>query len=127
MHPRAEILFPAHLIPELRNLRGPKWAKLVDRVSALPEDHPDSLAFSLLMIRLNGCLRCSAGSYKFMRGCALCSRQNVLQFKGTDEDLLTMYRKAQEDLQYALDHGTSLLQEEPEGTDLEEPNEEITE
>ena len=51
--PKAEILFPPKLIPQLRDLRGDEWRQLIDRVAKLPETHPDSMAFSLLMIRLD--------------------------------------------------------------------------
>ncbi|MCX7852836.1 MAG: hypothetical protein N2383_08635 [Caldilineales bacterium] len=98
MYPKAEILFPVTLIPRLRNLKGPGWAALVERISPLPEMHPDKLAFCLLMIRLDGCLKCYSGSYKFMRGCEACAVQSVMQFKGSDEDLLQMYAQAQRDL-----------------------------
>jgi hypothetical protein len=98
MYPKAELLFPPRLIPSLRDLRGPVWAELVTRVAALPETDPDSLAFSLMMIRLDGCVKCHEGSFKYMRGCALCATQTVMQFKGADEDLVVMYEKARRDI-----------------------------
>lgn len=98
MYPKAEILFPSPLIPRLRDLKGPRWAELVDRVAALPETHNDNLAFCLLMIRLDGCLKCYSGSYKFMRGCEACAIQSVMQFKGGEEDMLKMYAQAQKDI-----------------------------
>ena len=72
MYPKAEILFPPKLILSLKELRGPEWAELVTLVARLPETHPDALAFCHMMIELDGCLNCYAGSYKFMRGCQLC-------------------------------------------------------
>ncbi len=96
--PKAEIIFPPKLIPHLRDLRGDEWRALVDRVAPLPEMHPDSLAFSLLMIRLDGCLKCYAGSYKFMRGCQLCAVQTITQYKGSDSQLLREYQRAQGDI-----------------------------
>lgn len=102
MYPKAEILFPPKLIPSLKDLRGPQWADLVAQVSPLPETHPDVLAFCLLMIELDGCLNCYAGSYKFMRGCAACAKQTVIQFKGTDAELLKMYKSAQKEIQTYL-------------------------
>ena len=47
----AEMIFPARVIPTLRNLRGQDWQQLVQQVMDLPEDAPDALAFSLMMIR----------------------------------------------------------------------------
>jgi len=113
MYPKAEILFPYTLIPNLRNLREEGWAKLVDRVSKLPETHPDTLAFCLLMIRLSGCLKCYSGSYKFMRGCEACASQSVTQFKGEDADLLALYERAQRDIQNYLDGKGPPPEEEP--------------
>jgi hypothetical protein len=98
MYPKAELLFPPRLIASLRNLRGPEWAALVDRVAKLPETEPDSLAFALMMIRLDGCVKCHEGSFKYMRGCQLCASQTVTQFKGSDTDLANMYRKARGDI-----------------------------
>lgn len=98
MYPKAELLFPPRLIPSLRDLRGPEWAALVARVAKLSETHPDSLAFSLMMIRLGGCVKCHEGSFKYMRGCQLCATQTIMQYKGTDTDLLLAYEKAQHDI-----------------------------
>ncbi len=92
MHnPKAEILFPHSLIPTLRDLRGPVWARLVDRATAVEESHPDSLAFILMMIELGGCLPCNSKSYKFLEGCQVCSARTVRCFKGSDEELVCLF------------------------------------
>ena len=36
----AEMLFPARVIPQLEDLRGEPWRKLVTEVAALPETDP---------------------------------------------------------------------------------------
>ncbi len=105
MHAKAELLFPAHLIRALRDLRGDEWHALVERVAALPETHPDSLAFVLMMIELDGCLKCNSNNYKFLRGCFLCATQTVQSFKGSDQELFDMYRRAQDDLNLYLQQG----------------------
>jgi hypothetical protein len=105
IHSKAELLFPAHLIPSLRELRGEEWQELVDRVAALPETHPDSLAFVLMMIELDGCLKCNSNNYKFLRGCFLCATQTVQSFKGTDTDLLELYARAKKELAQNLQQG----------------------
>lgn len=105
VHAKAELLFPAHLISSLRDLRGDEWRTLVDRVAALPERDPDSLAFVLMMIELDGCLRCNSNNYKFLRGCFLCATQTVQSFKGSDEDLLMLYYRAQRVIAKQLEHG----------------------
>jgi len=88
------LLFTPKLIPHLRDLRGDEWAKLVDRLSHLPETHPDALAFSLMMIDLGNCLNCEMDSYRAQRGCALCARQSIVNFKGSDNKLLSLYEQA---------------------------------
>ena len=40
MYPKAELIFPPRLISSLRDLRGPDWAALVERVAKLPETDP---------------------------------------------------------------------------------------
>ncbi len=93
-----ELLFPAYVIPKLKDLRGPEWRRLVERVAKLPEEHPESLAFSLMMIRLDGCVNCETDSFKAMRGCALCAMQNIRRFKGTDRDLIKLYQNARDEI-----------------------------
>ena len=39
---KAELLFPAHLISSLRDLRGEEWRALVDRVATLPINRQSS-------------------------------------------------------------------------------------
>ena len=98
MYYRTEMMFPPRAIPKLRDLRGKEWQKLVDKVSTSPDMHPGKLAFMLMMIRLDSCLRCDADSYRAMRGCDLCARQMVRRFKGTDEGLLEMFERARKDV-----------------------------
>jgi len=98
MYYETEMIFPPRVISKLRDLRGKEWQKLVDRVSTLPEMHADKLAFMLMMIRLNGCLKCDADSYRAMRGCELCARQTIRRFKGLDKDLLKQFELAQKDV-----------------------------
>jgi hypothetical protein len=98
MHAGSELLFPPYAIGPLKGLRGRKWDELVQRVENLPETHPDSLAFSLMMIRLDGCLTCETDSYKAMRGCVQCAIQTIRRFKESDEELLKLYEEAQEEV-----------------------------
>ncbi len=105
MYPTAEILFPLHLLPHLKDLRGPEWRELVTRVASLPETHPDALAFALMMVRLNECLRCHRESYRYQQGCLACSTHTIIYFKGTDQDLLKLYRRAQRDIRRYIRQG----------------------
>jgi hypothetical protein len=94
MYAKNELLFPTYVIPLLRSLRGEEWRRLVDRVVSLPETHPERLAFSLMMIHLDGCMECETDSYRAMRGCAMCATQTLRRFKGSEGELLKAYREA---------------------------------
>jgi len=102
MYAENELLFPPHVIPHLRQARGETWQELVDRISVLPDDDPQSLAFSLMMVRLNGCLNCETDSFRAMRGCAPCALQMLHRHKGQDGTLLARYRKSQDDVEAYL-------------------------
>ncbi|HFD39118.1 MAG TPA: hypothetical protein ENJ31_04630 [Anaerolineae bacterium] len=97
--PRTELLFPPRLIPDLKDLRGREWRKLIEYLTPLPETHPDTLAFCLMMIRLNACLGCVSGSYRFMRGCEICSQQTIARYQGSDEELIKLFSWAKRDLE----------------------------
>ncbi len=87
MYPDSEILFLPRCIEQLADLRGPKWQDLVRRVSDLPHNHEDVLAFSLMMIRLGSCLTCDLDSYRASR-CCTCARRTISGYKEDDSSLL---------------------------------------
>jgi hypothetical protein len=111
---RTELLFPPHLIPDLADLRGKEWRQLVEHVASQPETHPDTLAFCLMMIRLNACLGCVSGSYRFMRGCELCSQQTISRYQGTDEELIELFHQARNDLERYAEGQIELTADTPE-------------
>jgi hypothetical protein len=94
----------------LRQVRGDLFAALIERVISLPEDHPETLAFSLMMIRLDGCMACETDSYRAMRGCTPCARQSLRRFKGSDADLLARYEEALEDVRAYLESRPELIE-----------------
>jgi len=94
----AEMLFPARVIALLRSLRGQEWQQLVDDILAKPHGSVEEQAFSLMMIRLDGCLTCHADSYRAMRGCTLCAQQSIARFKGSDSELIAIYEDAKADI-----------------------------
>jgi hypothetical protein len=105
MYADNELLFPTHVIPTLRHARGERWRALVEQITPLPEDHPERLAFSLMMIRLDSCLTCETDSYRAMRGCKACARQMLRRFKGSDDELIEVFAEAYEDVQTFLTGG----------------------
>lgn len=103
----SEILFPSRVIPELREMRGKAWQKLVDKVSGQEPTELDHLAFVLLMVRLDGCTSCNADSFRAMRGCTHCAVQNVRRYRESDEELIEMYNQARQDLEQTFENGTN--------------------
>ena len=91
MYTDNEILFPHYAIPALRNTRGPAWSQLIDRLAGKDETSIEVIALMALMIELNGCLACETDSYRAMRGCASCAKQTLRRFKGSDDELISMY------------------------------------
>jgi hypothetical protein len=94
MYTANELMFPPQAIPELRGMRGPEWRSLVDRVATLPETHEETLAFMLMMIRLNGCIECETDSYRAMKGCDACAIQTLRRYKGPDSDLIKLFHQS---------------------------------
>lgn len=93
-----EILFPMRVAPFLRDLRGEVWQQLVEGVTCEPEASLNQLAFSLLIVRLSGCLSCHTDSYRAMRGCTVCAMQVIKRFKGEDRELCALFTQAQNDV-----------------------------
>ena len=91
---RAEILFPHKSVTTLTSVRNGKWRELVKRVSGLPEDHPESLAFSLMMIKQCDCLDCNPERYKALMGCSACAKRTIGAYKGSDDGLVKQFQKA---------------------------------
>ena len=97
-----EILFPMRATPQLRDLRGGEWGKLVEDICASPHDSISCLAFNLLIIRLSSCLSCHTYSYRAMRGCTSCAVLAVKRYIGTDEELLSLYQESLHEIQSHL-------------------------
>jgi hypothetical protein len=94
MYAENDILFPYHAIAALRRVRGEAFSALVERVLSRPETHEDTIAFMLMMVRLNGCMACETDSYRAMRGCVACAQQTLKRFKGEDSDLIELFERA---------------------------------
>src|SRR5258708_4387990 len=105
------MLFPSRVIPSLRNLRGSEWRSFVERISARPESDPDVLAFSLMMIRLNGCMTCTSDSYRALKGCTQCAQNAIARFKGTDSELIERWRAARTEVVAYISSGHALAEE----------------
>jgi len=103
-----DLLFTPCLIFQLRDLRGEAWAKLIDYLADLPDTHPDALSFAMMMIHLGGCLSCEMDNYRAQRGCLACSRQTILSFKGSENQLINRYEKARQTVYQQLSDQSDL-------------------
>jgi hypothetical protein len=114
-HGDTEILFPMRVAPALRDLRGEVWARLVRRAAAAPDASLDALAFSLMLIRLSGCLTCHTDSYRAMRGCTACATLTVKRFRGDDNELVALFERARVDVMNYMKQGDENLESPAEG------------
>ena len=103
MYPDSEILFPPRCIQQLRDLRGPKWQHLIERIAFLAHNHEEVLAFGLMMIKLGSCLTCDLDSYRASLGCCTCARRTIGGFKGDDTSLIELFEQSLADIQAYTD------------------------
>lgn len=108
-NPDTNLLFPMRVIPSLGDLRGEAWQQLVARVADKREEDEEKIAFSALIIKIAGCVGCSADSFRALRGCTQCASLVVKRYKGTDEDLLQSYQDSRREVSNALEKRRSNL------------------
>jgi hypothetical protein len=89
-----ELLYPMRVTPSLRNIRDEKWSDLIDRVVSKESSTNEQLAFTLMMVKLDGCVNCNTDSFRAMRGCTQCAKQNIKRFRGNDNELFDQYEQA---------------------------------
>lgn len=109
---RTELLYAHWATRLLQNARGPKWKKLVQDVQALPETHPDALAFQLMMVRLNSCVTCDARKYVEKGGCARCSNTTLNFSRESEEALLARFRAARKEINQVLKQDRQVAEEQ---------------
>ena len=100
--PDTELLFPLRVTAALRGLRGEGWARLCDRVSDPETPQAEKIAFTLMMVRLGGCVSCNADSFRAMKGCSICARQTVRRIRGSDEELIEQHRQLVKEVELFL-------------------------
>lgn len=102
MYRNNELMFPHSAVPALKGVRNGAWLELTEHIETLDEADEESLAFTLMMVRLCGCLNCQPGSYRLSLGCGTCASRVVASFKGSDAALLRRFRKAREEVEAFL-------------------------
>lgn len=94
MESATELLFPHRCVFSLKGLGGPEWDNLIDCVAKLQDTNEESLALTLMVIRLARCIDCQAGSYRASLGCVTCARRAVRNGGGTSANLMRRYKRA---------------------------------
>lgn len=102
MYPQSEILFPHRAIRPLSRERGADWQELVNQVASQRDGNEDTLAFSLMMIRLCDCLNCDQSSYKASLGCITCAQRVVGAQKGSDLKLRQTFEQTRREIRQRL-------------------------
>ncbi len=102
MYPKSEILFPHRAIQPLGLERGADWQELVDQVASQRDGNEDTLAFSLMMIRLCDCLNCDQSCYKASLGCVTCARRVVGSQKASDLMLRQTFEQTRQEIRQRL-------------------------
>jgi hypothetical protein len=97
-----ELLFPLRVVPSLDEIRGVEWQALLDRVSAPNAPIADQVGFVLLMVRMAGCVGCNADSFRAMKGCTQCARQNIKRHRGTDQELIDLFEQTRKEAEIFL-------------------------
>jgi hypothetical protein len=97
-----EWMFPVSATPLIREARGDEWRELTEYVESLDEEHEDSLAFTLMMVKICGCLSCQPGGYKLSLGCSTCAFRASANLKGSDNQVLRRYQAAREEVRTFL-------------------------
>jgi hypothetical protein len=97
-----ELLFPLRVVSSLGGIRGAEWQELLDRVSAPEATLADQVGFVLLMVRMDGCVGCNADSFRAMKGCTQCARQNIKRHRGTDRDLVELFEATRKEAEIFL-------------------------
>jgi len=97
-----ELLYPMRVTPTLKNVRDEKWSALIDHVISKDAPIKDQLAFTLMMVKLDGCVNCNTDSFRAMRGCTQCAKQNIKRFRGDENELFDQYNQAKNDVEKYL-------------------------
>jgi hypothetical protein len=86
-----ETLYPFRVTPLLKSYRSKIWKDIIDQVVDKQASDIDQIGFSMMMVKLGGCITCSADSFRAMKGCTHCATQTVRRFRGTDEELKELF------------------------------------
>ena len=98
-----ELLFPLRIVPVLASMRGQEWQDLLEQVVAPQASLAEQMGFVLMMVRMDGCVGCNADSFRAMKGCTLCARQNIKRFRGSDKELVELFKQTCKEVEMYLE------------------------
>ncbi len=98
-NPDTDILFPPRAIHLLAEERGQVWQSLVQAVETAGPNSLDQTAFILVMARMSACATCNSDSFRAINGCAVCARQSLKRFHGTDQELAELFEAAKDEVE----------------------------
>lgn len=97
-HTGSFAIFPSISLFKLSRMHGRRWMRLVNRVSELPETHPEHMAYTYLMRRLGHQLGTDS-NVCVVPGCANCAVEILERYQGNERDLLVEYNNALSEVQ----------------------------
>ncbi len=98
-NPDTDLIFPPRAIHALAEDRAQAWQELVRSIEASEPESLDMTAFILVMARMSSCATCNSDSFRALNGCAVCARQSLKRFRGSDEDLLELFQAARDEVE----------------------------
>ncbi|MFZ4827619.1 MAG: hypothetical protein ACOYLB_09685 [Phototrophicaceae bacterium] len=113
MYTSNELFFPFSIIPNLKNAYTDEWQTLIKKLEQLPEDHPDVLAFILMMSKINGCVSCETDSFRAMKGCLACSMQTLRRMKDEPEQVMLLFEESRVEISTFLAQNPRFTQSIP--------------
>jgi hypothetical protein len=102
-NPETDLIFPPRVIHSLGEERSPKWKDLVFSVENSGPESLEQTAFILLMARMSACATCNSDSFRALNGCAVCARQSLKRFRGSDDDLVELFQAAKDEVEHYIE------------------------
>jgi hypothetical protein len=110
-----ETLYPFRVTSHLKKYRSQLWKEIIDQVLDNNTSEEEKIGFSMMMVKLGGCVTCSADSFRAMRGCTHCAGQTVRRFRGTDEEIKKLYLENVAEVKTYLEKNKVIISEENNG------------
>lgn len=98
-----ELFFPIRVIPTLHGIRSAEWDEFIDSMCSTNVEEEEQIAFTVLVVKLAGCAGCDADSFRAMRGCTQCAKLVLKRYKGSDRDLIELFKSTHKEVDEYLE------------------------